>query len=176
MKEFKSRGEYEDEKIFHKEISNKCKIGIVELGVLHGDTTKILLDNSDVIVYGIDPIIPDSMNKDLIGDINKIKNLEKNERFIFIKDFSYNVIKDWNNKFDYLFIDADHRYEYVKQDFEDWFPFLSKGGVVALHDSAANRGGPFFWDGPSQLSDELLNDDRVEYLDTIFTLTAFRKK
>jgi predicted O-methyltransferase YrrM len=35
---------------------------------------------------------------------------------------------------DYLFIDGDHRYEGVKQDFELYAALVRKGGVIALHD------------------------------------------
>jgi predicted O-methyltransferase YrrM len=37
---------------------------------------------------------------------------------------------------DYLFIDGDHTYEGVKQDFELYAPLVRKGGVIALHDIA----------------------------------------
>lgn len=39
---------------------------------------------------------------------------------------------------DYLFIDGDHTYEGVKQDFEWYAPLVRKGGVIALHDIAAH--------------------------------------
>jgi cephalosporin hydroxylase len=34
----------------------------------------------------------------------------------------------------YLFIDGDHTYEGVKQDFELYAPLVRKGGVIAIHD------------------------------------------
>jgi predicted O-methyltransferase YrrM len=37
---------------------------------------------------------------------------------------------------DYLFIDGDHTFEGVKQDFEMYAPLVRKGGVIALHDIA----------------------------------------
>lgn len=37
-------------------------------------------------------------------------------------------------KIDFLFIDGDHSYEGVKQDFLDYEPFVKKGGIVVLHD------------------------------------------
>jgi len=36
--------------------------------------------------------------------------------------------------YDLIFIDANHTYEYVKKDFENFKPFLEKGGVMAFHD------------------------------------------
>ena len=144
-----AHGTYADECEKHAEISKTCKKCIVELGVLWGNTTKILLNNNNnVSVYGIDPIVPDSKDATLIGDINKINELKMQyNNFIFIKDFSYNVIKTWKKEISYIFIDADHRYEAVKKDFEDWLPFVEQGGFISLHDSAANRGGSLCWEG-----------------------------
>lgn len=37
--------------------------------------------------------------------------------------------------FDALFIDANHSYEYVKADHENYSPMVGKGGIVAFHDA-----------------------------------------
>lgn len=41
---------------------------------------------------------------------------------------------------DFLFIDGDHSYEGVKQDWEMYAPFVRKGGMVVFHDVAGNYG------------------------------------
>ena len=41
---------------------------------------------------------------------------------------------------DLLFVDGDHTYEGVKQDFADYAPLVRPGGIVALHDIVP--GGP----------------------------------
>jgi predicted O-methyltransferase YrrM len=51
---------------------------------------------------------------------------------------------------DFLFIDGDHSYEGVKQDFEMYSPMVRKGGLVAFHEIAGPggeraRGVPSFW-------------------------------
>ena len=38
------------------------------------------------------------------------------------------------SKLDFLFIDGDHEYEGVKQDWENYSPLVRGGGVVAFHD------------------------------------------
>jgi len=43
-------------------------------------------------------------------------------------------------KLDFLFIDGDHRYEGVKQDFEMYCPLVRKGGIVAFHDISVQTG------------------------------------
>lgn len=160
----------------HAKYAYASKDLIVEIGVLYGQTTKIILENTKAHVYGIDPIIPDSMNENLIGDVDKINELVKTySNFTFIKDYSFNVVKNWDKKIDYLFIDGDHKYEAVKQDLEEWYPHVKVGGFISIHDSAANRGGPSFWPGPSKLADELILDSRFEYIETLTALTVFKK-
>ena len=166
-----------NEETIHRDIVSQCKKGIVELGVLFGATTRIFcIANSNIPIYGIDPIIPDSMNASLIGNEERIKDNTKDfTNFTLIKDYSFNVVKNWDKPFDYVFIDASHIYKDVKKDFEEWFSKLEPGGYVGLHDSAADRGGPYNWPGPSQLARELIDDDRVEYIITVNSLTIFKK-
>jgi predicted O-methyltransferase YrrM len=42
---------------------------------------------------------------------------------------------------DFVFIDADHRYDNVKADIEVWYSKLKKGGVIAGHDYQEARPG-----------------------------------
>jgi predicted O-methyltransferase YrrM len=39
-----------------------------------------------------------------------------------------------DRQLDFLFIDGDHSYEGVKQDFELYSPFVRTGGIIAFHD------------------------------------------
>ena len=39
-----------------------------------------------------------------------------------------------DNYFDMVFIDAEHTYEAVKQDIQDWYPKVKRGGFLAGHD------------------------------------------
>ena len=41
---------------------------------------------------------------------------------------------DLDIKFDFIFIDADHRYSQVKRDIENYYPKVSPGGILAGHD------------------------------------------
>jgi hypothetical protein len=62
-----------------------------------------------------------------------IKNYEN--RCFMIRSDSYNASKLFSdNYFDFIYIDANHKYEYVLQDLELWFPKLRKGGVFAGDD------------------------------------------
>ena len=35
---------------------------------------------------------------------------------------------------DFVFLDANHKYEYIKEDIELWYPKLKKGGIFSGHD------------------------------------------
>jgi len=43
-----------------------------------------------------------------------------------------NIFED--EYFDFIYLDANHSYEAVKNDLESWFPKLSPGGVFGCHD------------------------------------------
>ena len=52
-----------------------------------------------------------------------------------IKGYSVEVARTISNgSLDWVFIDADHRYEAVKADLEAWFPKVRKGGIMSGHD------------------------------------------
>ena len=49
--------------------------------------------------------------------------------------------KNSRKKWDYIYLDADHSYQGVKNDFELFWPALSKGGYLAMHDIFAQDEG-----------------------------------
>jgi cephalosporin hydroxylase len=46
---------------------------------------------------------------------------------------------------DFLFIDGDHTYEGVRQDFEMYSPLVTPGGFIAFHDIVYAEGVQRFW-------------------------------
>jgi predicted O-methyltransferase YrrM len=57
-----------------------------------------------------------------------------------------------NDQLDFLFIDGDHRYEAVKNDYDMYSSLVKKGGKIALHDiNYAEEGGVHkLWDDLKQ--------------------------
>lgn len=43
------------------------------------------------------------------------------------------------NEFDYIFIDGDHSYDGIKNDFENYFPLLKSNGIFTLHDTKTSH-------------------------------------
>ncbi|MBU6346911.1 MAG: class I SAM-dependent methyltransferase [Cyanobacteria bacterium REEB494] len=56
-----------------------------------------------------------------------------------------------NKSLDGVFIDADHSYEAVKKDIQNWLPKIRKGGILAGHDYNHS------WPGVIKAVDELLS-------------------
>ena len=85
-----------------------------------------------------------------------ISNLETAGKYFNIKqictdniahfDFTKNIVEIFegmsdiapqhfpNESFDAVFIDADHRYDYIKKDIAVWLPKVKKGGYLMGHD------------------------------------------
>lgn len=187
-----TRIEYEfnpnsEKKLFADSISdrlffeNEERIVGIEIGVLNGETSGFFLNTfPNLFLYGIDPIIPDSMESSLIGSIEIISsNVERNkDRWDFINDYSFNVVDRFNDfSIDFIFIDGDHTYEAVAQDYTLYIPKLKHGGLLFMHDSRMNRGGANFHIGSSRFADYIIaNDQSVSLIGEAFSLTSFIKK
>jgi len=66
---------------------------------------------------------------------NTKKHFFNDENVIIIRGFSTREVCIFeNNFFDFIYIDADHTYDAVKEDLGCWFPKLKKGGIIAGHD------------------------------------------
>ena len=80
-----------------------------------------------------------------------------------VRGYSFEVVRNWTAPIDFLFIDANHEYDAVHRDFQQWTPFVRVGGLVALHDA-----GP--WPGPLRVRDEDLQPpafDRFSQADSL---------
>jgi hypothetical protein len=160
------------------------KKGIVEIGVLDGETTKKISEFASCPIYGIDPIIPDSMDHNLIGSKTLIlENMKHYENFTFLNDYSFNVVENFNYNFDFIFIDGDHKYESVKKDFYDWFKKLEPNGFIAFHDSGkvTSVNSDFQgWEGCVRLIKEIINNEHFEneiiWIENVDTINVFQKK
>lgn len=112
------------------------KIG-VEVGVRLGQFSKYMLDNTDMIVYSIDPW-------EINAELGKPKesydftiNLLKSygDRSIIIKGYSPQVCDQFDDdSIDFVYIDALHTYESVSADLYGWYNKVKRGGIIAGHD------------------------------------------
>lgn len=108
---------------------------IVEIGVFEGKTSVALAKASPGTVYGIDPFFGGRLGLawgEVIARANRrrhhLRNLE------FIKALSHDAAPRFDRAVDMIFIDADHSYKGLQQDWTDWTPKVRSGGIIALHD------------------------------------------
>lgn len=103
----------------------------VEVGVACGGYSSVILCNSNLkLLYSVDnwkkPRIKAKAERHLekFGSRSRILHLtseEASEKFAF-------------KTLDFVYIDADHIYESVKQDLELWYDKVKVGGIFAGHD------------------------------------------
>lgn len=97
-------------------------------------------------------------------------------RVRWIKMYSFDAAASWTQPIDFLFIDADHSYEHVRRDWEDWSRFVIVGGCIALHDARVFEGG---WitqeDGPVRLAGTLTGSPGWQLIDCADSTVVFRR-
>ncbi len=152
---------------------------IVELGVFEGATSHSLREAmSDTgNLWCIDPFLKGALGISYGYSIAlREVNRSKNGNVTFIRKFSYEAISKWQQPIDMIFIDADHSYESVRRDWEDWIPHIAQGGIVALHDSRIVKGRCSSTFGPVRLVNELKAFElKLKIIKEVDTITVFSR-
>ena len=116
----------------------------VEVGSWRGDFAIQITKMWSGTLYMVDVWrgLPDSEYSDLTNNgesdvykdaINNIRGYE--DRAIMIRARSNLAAKIFSdNTLDFVYIDANHAYEYVKQDIESWYPKVKSDGYLMGHD------------------------------------------
>jgi len=128
-----------------KELRDKELVG-VEIGVLDGENALSMLENLNIEkLYLIDPYCEyDGYRSSLVKKalINARKLLYPyNDKVEFIKDLSENVVDKIPDNLDFVYIDGNHSYEYVKKDIELYFPKVRDGGIIGGDDFGLHEPG-----------------------------------
>ena len=116
---------------------------VVEIGTKFGGTFKIWNEVTNAKTISIDLVngIHGGVTRDDVNNRNEYFINLYGSRCNFIEgdshqDLTYdllvNVLK--GQKIDFLFIDGDHTYEGVKQDYEMYKELVSDNGYIAFHD------------------------------------------
>lgn len=116
----------------------------VEIGVFKGEFSKEILNSWNGTLYmvdvwrGLNEGYEDASNQH--GHSNAYMETMKNitgleDRGIMIRATSEESSKLFlDESIDFIYIDANHAYDYVKDDIKFWFPKLKKGGLFSGHD------------------------------------------
>lgn len=117
-------------------IINQYKLEVgAEIGTDAGYFSYYLLKHSKIkLLYSVDQWKGSYQNHKLeaekslayFGPRSKILHMSSEQAANWMKQ--NNILLDW------VYIDANHRYKYVKQDIELWYPLIRSGGVLAGHD------------------------------------------
>jgi len=124
---------------FYRIVKDSKPKVICEIGCGIGGTlylwSKILPPDSLIISIDLPRLYRKSLNRFLSSFFNE------SHQVFFLRQNSHSLkclerlktILD-GKKIDFLFIDADHSYEGVKQDFKNYSTFVKKDGLIAFHD------------------------------------------
>lgn len=91
------------------------------------------------------------------------------DRVALVNLASKEAARGWHRPIGLLFIDGDHTYRGVSNDFKAWDPHVSMGGVVAFDDAI----DPAI--GPARLIEEILGSRRYMSLEVVGKIHFLRK-
>lgn len=121
-----------------------------EVGVFKGGNAKDILDSlpNVKLLYLIDPYSvyegwDDSFSK-VIEEAKEeaVRKLEPySKRIVWLFKKTEDCIDDVKQELDFIYIDGNHSYEYVKRDIEIADLWVKKGGIIGGHDFAMGRRG-----------------------------------
>lgn len=79
------------------------------------------------------------------------------------------ALAGWTKPIGFLWIDGDHSYEAVLQDYYGWLPHVVDGGIIAFHDT-------YSWEGVRRLVDEeVLQSQGMRVLGQLDGILAIQK-
>lgn len=116
---------------------------VAEIGVWKGDNAERLCNLLDIEkLYLIDPYDEYEEYKENKSETIKLQKahseakhkLNKYSFVNWIKDYSDQAIQEISEDLDYVYVDGNHSYDYVKEDLENYFEILSNDGILAGDD------------------------------------------
>jgi len=121
------------------------KIIACEIGVWYGRNSKVMNKHLNIgRFYLIDNYVDEeSKTGESYGgtiEVEKAKSYahksNKKGNEIWIRKASEDAVEDVD-MLDFLYIDGNHKYEYIKKDLELYYPKIVEGGIISGHDIQA---------------------------------------
>lgn len=151
---------------------------IVELGSYRGKSTVALALGAKIsgaTVWAIDPHESYRQGETDFGPadhaafMQNIVRMEVQDVVWVINLPAEMVAQIWYDPIDLIFLDANHEYESVKNDFQKWEFCVKQDGLIAMHDTGGN------WPGVTQFVNELLAAGEWEKIDMADATSVFRR-
>lgn len=128
---------------------------ILELGSFLGRSTRALCDNTSGFVTAVDlwkqegNKLEANYDEVFLGFQDNLKEYINGKLLVFPKstDNAIEFFQKNVNKFDFIFIDADHTYEQIRKDIIGCKELLTPNGLISGHD--------FNWEGVEKAVKEL---------------------
>jgi hypothetical protein len=79
--------------------------------------------------YGVDQVPLSDAQREAIDRLKKYKN-----KIVWLNYLAEDAIKYITEELDFVYIDGNHAYDYVKQDIQNYYPKVKSGGVIGGHD------------------------------------------
>lgn len=119
----------------------------VEIGVAEGINAENILKSLPMKrLFLVDPYIPyvnpkNNQNPELLFP-KALKRLNKyGEKAVFVRAKSAEAAKVIPDNLDFVYIDGNHAYDFVKKDIELYYPKIKVSGVIGGHDFATSHIG-----------------------------------
>jgi predicted O-methyltransferase YrrM len=117
---------------------------LVEIGVYEGVSTNVLASamSPTGVLYAVDPFIPGRLGICWSELVARKMALRTRRDIVFVKLLSRNAAGAIDGDFDMIFIDADHSFDGMRQDWNDWSSRVGPSGIIALHDTRVPKHNP----------------------------------
>lgn len=109
----------------------------IEIGCYEGNTTRRLALATGKRILAIDPWDNSQDSSDELTYQTFLRNTHDLKNLTVLRTTSGKAVlpDDLPGNCCLVFVDGDHSYHAVLNDLRKYWPFLSKGGVIALHDA-----------------------------------------
>jgi predicted O-methyltransferase YrrM len=156
---------------------------LVEIGSWHGVSSACLKRSmaSDGVLICVDPYPVGRLGfsaQRLIAlrEVSKVSNGRVRWVRMTGADAGRQFAVDGEPAIDFIFIDGDHSYDGLRQDWEAWSGLVGAGGFIALHDSCSSDSRKIDDAGSVIYTREaILRDPRFRLLERVDTLSVLER-
>lgn len=154
----------------------------LEIGTYMGVSGAIIAKALDINgkLFCVDPFEEKNGKKNpgYIMALRQFKKYDVNKKVTFLLGYSTNqaIISQIPNQLDFVFIDGDHSYEGLKNDWQIVLNKLIVGGIVCLHDTTIPKEEPYKNFGSVQFFNENISfDKRFELLENVYSMNVLKR-